>query len=148
MKTGIALLPEMERSKAITFSLVDYLLSTKYLTKKQISEIINELETVVLTASLLHDEVWEGIHKNTNISISQKHKSQKGHLKKTVESDQLKVAVHSICDSNCSNYINGKIETSVNDIIGVLKKQYRNIKVRPTAIRDHYRNWKASKKDN
>jgi hypothetical protein len=50
MKTGIALLPEMERSKAITFSLTHYLLSTQYLTKKQISEIINELETVVLTA--------------------------------------------------------------------------------------------------
>jgi hypothetical protein len=59
MKSGIALLPEMERSKAITLSLTDYLLSTKYLSKKQISEIINEIEAVVLTASLLHDEVWE-----------------------------------------------------------------------------------------
>ena len=145
MKTGIALLPEMERSQAITFSVIDHLLSNEYLSIKQASDIVNELETVVLIASLRHDVVWEEIHKNTNIRISQQHKSQKAHLKKAVESDQLKVAVHSICDLNYSNYINGKIEPSVNDIINVLLEKYPKIKIRKFAIRDFYTGWKTSK---
>ena len=146
MKTGIALLPEVERSQAITFSVIDHLLSNEYLSSNQASDIVNELETVVLIASLLHDVVWEEIHKNTNIRISQQHKSQKAHLKKAVESDQLKVAVHSICDLNYSNYINGKIEPSVNDIINVLLEKYPQIKIRKFAIRDFYRGWKTSKR--
>ena len=35
MKTGIALLPEVERSQAITFLITDYLLSNKYLKKNK-----------------------------------------------------------------------------------------------------------------
>ena len=146
MKTGIALLPEVERSQAITFSVIDHLLSNEYLSSNQASDIVNELETVVLIASLLHDVAWEEIHKNTNIIISQQHKSQKAHLKKAVESDQLKVAVHSICELNYSNYINGKIEPSVNDIIDVLVEKYPQIKIRKFAIRDFYRGWKTSKR--
>ena len=146
MKTGIALLPEVERSQAITFSVIDHLLSNEYLSSNQASDIVNELETVVLIASLLHDVAWEEIHKINNIRISQQHKSLKAHLKKAVESDQLKVAVHSICELNYSNYINGKIEPSVNDIIDVLVEKYPQIKIRKFAIRDFYRGWKTSKR--
>ena len=98
MKTGIALLPEVERTKAITFSLADYLLSNKYLTKKEISDIVNELETVVLTATLYHDQCWDQIHYEAVKIIAQEEKSKNSQIKRTNQKDERDTLVASICN--------------------------------------------------
>jgi len=145
MKTGIALLPEVDRSQAITFSLVDYLLSNKYLTKKQISDIVNELETVVLTASLLHDVVWEEIHKKTNKIITQQKREKNSRNKRTNQKNERDALVDSICNEDPEQYQKYIIKTAVDKITKILEGKYPEVKIATTAIRDRFIEWKKAR---
>jgi hypothetical protein len=148
MKTGIALLPEVERTQAITFSLADYLLSNKYLTKKQILDVVNELETVVLTASLYHDQSWDQIHYKVNKISTQQERSKKSQITRSNQKNQLQDAVEKICNDSPSTYMKLKIESSVKEIILNLEKNRPDLPIKPTAIRDHFRAWRNCHKKN
>lgn len=144
MKTGIALLPEVERSQAITFSLADYLLSNKYLTKKQISDIVNNIEAVVLTASIYHDQCWDQTHYKANKIITQQERSKKSKITRTNQKEERDALVAGICNEDPEKYKKYIIKTAVYEITKILEEKYPEIKIAPTAIRDCFSEWKKS----
>jgi len=148
MKAGIALLPEVERSQAITFSVIDYLLSNKYLTKKQISDILVDLENIILVTSLYHDQWWDQIHYETNKIIAQQKRSKKSQITRSNQKNQLQDAVEKICNASPSIYMKLKIQSSVEEIILDLEKNRSDLPIKPTEIRDHLRAWRNRHKKN
>jgi GTPase involved in cell partitioning and DNA repair len=100
MKTGIALLPEVERTQAITFSVIDFLISNKFVTIKQASNMVSELEEVVLSSSLNHDVFWDQIHYQVNNKTAQEERSNNSQIKRINQKNQMILAVEQICDSN------------------------------------------------
>ncbi len=148
MKTGIALLPEMERSQAITFSVINFLISNKFITIKQASNMVSDLEEVVLSSSLNHDVFWDQIHYQANKKTAQSERSKNSQIKRTNQKNQMELAVEQICDSYPNIYIKLKIESAVPEIISILKNNRPDLPIRKTAIRDHIRHWKEKYKNN
>jgi len=138
MKSGIELLPDYKQATVIAVDVLVFLVKKKILDIKNAHDMGDDLTNVVLKAVQENNKSWRAIYQRLDKLVLADLSSVVRQGKKKDTED----LVASICNEDSEKYKKYIIKTAVFEIEAIYSKKYPELKIKRTAIRDRFIEWR------